>query len=90
MYHHGIMPRTTVNIDAPVLRDLKRRQKRDRKSLGQVVSELLARAMADDRRPRARPEFNWIAKPLGLKVDLLDKDALWAALDAEDKNERLP
>ena len=31
------MPRTTVNIDGPVLRDLKRLQKREGKPLGRRV-----------------------------------------------------
>ena len=39
------MPRTTVDIDASVLRELKRRQERERKTLGQLISELLAKAM---------------------------------------------
>src|SRR5680860_349881 len=35
------MPRTTVNIDAAVLAELKRRQQREGKSLGQLVSATL-------------------------------------------------
>jgi hypothetical protein len=39
------MPRTTVDIDASVLRELKKRQVRERKTLGQLISELLAKAI---------------------------------------------
>ena len=39
------MPRTTIDIDAPILRDLKRRQKQEGKSLGRLVSDLLAQAL---------------------------------------------
>ena len=83
-YHHRIMPRTTVDIDLPLLKELKRLQKREKKSLGRLVSDLLARALADERVRRCEPRtFEWISRPMGLLVDLTDKDALEAAL-AED------
>jgi hypothetical protein len=75
------MARTTVDIDASVLRELKRRQERERKTLGQLISELLAKAMdADDAGMAARP-LNWVTKDLRPRVDLEDKDAVWSALD---------
>ncbi len=76
------MARTTVDIDTPVLADVKRLQKREGKSLGQVVSELLAEALVHrkDRRPAPR-RFEWIARPMGARVDLNDKDAVAAALE---------
>jgi hypothetical protein len=74
------MTRTTLDLDPTILRDLKKRQKREGKSLGQLVSELLAAPLADDR-PRQAPEFRWISKDMGLRIDLEDKDALWRALD---------
>ena len=40
--------RTTLDIDDPVLRELKRRQAREGKSLGRLVSDLLARALEED------------------------------------------
>jgi len=43
------MPRTTIDIDASVLRELKRLQKRAHKSLGQLISELVATALASVR-----------------------------------------
>ena len=75
------VPRTTVDIDASVLRELKRRQEHERKTLGQLISELLAQAMAaEGARTPARP-FSWVTKDLDPRVDLEDKDALWSALD---------
>lgn len=76
------MPRTTIDIDAPILRDLKRLQKRERKSLGRLVSDLLAQALG----PRATlpsldHQFSWISRPMGARVDLADKDAVRAALE---------
>jgi hypothetical protein len=73
--------RTTIDIDAPVLKELKRLQKAEGKSLGKLASELLARALAERRRPKALAEFRWIARPMGAKVDLADKEALYRALD---------
>lgn len=62
-----------------MLRELKRRQQREQKSLGQLASELLAWALATDNEPQ--PALRWTSKPLGLKVDLEDKEALWKILD---------
>ena len=77
------MPRTTVDLDAAVLRDLKRRQKRERKPLGRLISELVAAALARERltKEEAAP-FTWRARPMGARVDLEDKEAVRAALDS--------
>lgn len=76
------MPRTTVDIDAPILKELKRRQAREGQSLGRLISDLLARALAEDRGPRMpKPPFQWIARDMGIRVDLTDKDALYELLD---------
>lgn len=40
------MPRTTLDVDASVLRALKERRRLEHKSLGQLVSEVLAGALA--------------------------------------------
>jgi len=77
--------RTTVDIDTPVLNDLKRLQEREGKSLGRLVSELLAEAIG--RRKAARPAqptpLIWkttAGRPL---VDFADKDELYRVLDAD-------
>lgn len=78
------MSRTTIDIDAPILRELKRLQKRKRKSLGRLVSDLLAHALGP-RGARApdRREFSWISRPMGARVDLADKEAVRAELDRQ-------
>jgi hypothetical protein len=84
-YHHIIMPRTTVDIDGPILRDIKKLQKREGKAFSRIVSDLLAEALGQRRSARPAPaSFRWISQPLGLKVDLRDKDAVWQALDQAD------
>ncbi len=75
------MPRTTLDIDASVLRELRRRQQHEKKTLGELASELLAKALADEGSAQEPAPLTWTSKPLGLKVDLEDKDALWAILD---------
>lgn len=79
------MPRTTLNLDAPILKDLKRLQKRERKPLGRLVSDLLAQALGRvSGRDREDEAFEWISRPLGARVDLGDKEALRALLDREE------
>jgi hypothetical protein len=76
------MPRTTVNIDASVLGQLKRRQHKERKPLSELVNQLLARALAETESPddTARP-LRWTSRAMRARVDVEDKDALLQALD---------
>lgn len=75
------MPRTTLDIDASVLRELKRRQREENKTLGQLVSELLARSLAEDSAAAPLPPLMWPSQDLRPRVDLDDKDAVWRILD---------
>ncbi len=76
------MARTTIDLDPAVLGELKRRGAREGKSMGQVASELLARAVAEDVVAPA-PEFTWKTAALGLPlVDLEDREAVRRALDS--------
>ena len=75
------MARTTIDLDPSVLRELRRRSAREGKSMGQVASELLARAVATSADIPA-PEFAWTSAPLGpALVDLEDKEAVRRILD---------
>jgi plasmid stability protein len=77
------MARTTIDLDPAVLRELRRRGAREGKSMGQVASELLARAVAQSADTPA-PEFHWTSAPLGPSlVDLDDKEAVRRVLDAD-------
>lgn len=77
------MARTTVDIDASVLRELKKRQERERKTLGQLISELLAKAIESEIDAAPSPPLRWVTKDLRPRVDLEDKDAVWSTLDEE-------
>jgi hypothetical protein len=79
----SIIMRTTVDIDDPILREVKAIHQREGRSMGAVVSELLADALARRRSGRERPAFHWTSRPMKALVDLADKDALYAALDRD-------
>lgn len=80
----AIMPRTTLDLDPTVLRELRRRGKRTGKSMGKIASELLARALAESVEKEQEPQpFRWISRDLGKpKVDLEDAEAIRRALDS--------
>jgi hypothetical protein len=74
--------RTTLDIDDPILKDLKRLQRREGKSLGRLASDLLAQALATRRAASPPPPpFQWIAKPMQARVDLADKHAVLDVMD---------
>jgi hypothetical protein len=76
--------RTTIDIDDPILKDVKRLQKREGKSLGRLVSDLLAESLARRRKePRLEKPFTWIHRGMGAKVDLRDKELVHSMIDAE-------
>lgn len=77
------MMRTTLNIDTPLLRELKRRQAVEGKSLGRLVSDLLARALKEDAERTAPDPSSWIAKPMVARVNLADKEEVYRVLDRE-------
>ncbi len=70
-----------MNLDPLVLRELKRRAKAQGKSLGDVISQLLAPELASDGRPRRPPRLRWRTAAMGpTAVDLEDKEAVRRAL----------
>ena len=76
------MPRTTINIDASVLRKIKGLAETRSASLTEVVSELLAAALARLDEPGRPPrKLAWRTAPMRARVDLEDKEAVYAALD---------
>ena len=75
--------RTTLDIDDSILKEVKAIHEREGRSIGAVVSELLAEALARRRLSRARPSFSWTSRPMKSLVDLADKEAVYAALDAD-------
>jgi len=79
--------RTTVDIDDPILKDLKKIQEKEGKSLGRLISDLLAQAIGERKSPKvsAKPA-RWISKAMGARVDLSDREALYAAMEQEPES----
>ena len=74
--------RTTVDIDDPILKDLKRIQAKEGKSLGRLISDLLAQAMGERKSPKASSKpARWISKDMGARIDLSDREAIYAAME---------
>jgi len=77
--------RTTLDIDTPILREVKALHEREGRSMGAIVSELLAEALIRRRSTRAAPSFRWTSRAMKSRVDLSDKEAVYAALDADSR-----
>lgn len=73
------MTRTTLDLDAAVLRELKRRKRSTGQSIGQLASELLAASMREP--ARERPVLRWRSARMGARIDLEDKEAVRRATD---------
>ena len=77
--------RTTIDIDDPILHDLKRLKAQEGKPLGRLVSDLLAQALDARAVARATSSLSaWIAKPMRPRVDLTDKETVQRILDKEE------
>jgi hypothetical protein len=78
--------RTTVDIDEPILKDLKKIQKKEGKSLGRLISDLLAQALGNRKSTKASAKpTHWISKAMGARIDLADREAVYAAMEQEQK-----
>lgn len=78
--------RTTLDIDSPILDELKTLGKKRKKSLGSLVSELLAASLSQLKTidvAQQKKSFNWTSRPMRARLNIEDKDALYATLDKE-------
>ncbi len=76
--------RTTLDLDSSVLAQLKEHQRRQKnKTLGQLASELLAKALAQESEESAIEPLAWTAQPMQARVDLADSDAVQRILDED-------
>ncbi len=75
--------RTTLNLDAPVLQRLKALQRKEKKPLGRLASDLLLEAMASRRNP-VEPSvsaFRWTSRSMEARVDPGDREAVYDLMD---------
>ena len=73
--------RTTLDIATPILQELKSIQKVEGGSLGELVTGLLAEGLQARCADQTDPELDWISRPMGARVDLADKEAVYAIID---------
>jgi hypothetical protein len=79
------MARTTIDIDDPILKEVKAIQKKEGRSMGKIVSQLLAEALAKQKASAKSPGFKWISRPMRCHIDLADKDEVYRILDQDFK-----
>jgi len=79
------MARTTIDIDDPILNEIRAIQKREGRSMGKIVSQLLAEALVKQKSSSKTPGFNWISRPMRSLLDLSDKDEVYRILDQDLK-----
>ena len=80
------MTRTTINLDTPLLEELKELQRKERKPLGVLVSELVAEALTRrSERPSPHRRLRWTTRAMGARLDISDKEALYAILDEKSE-----
>jgi len=77
--------RTTLDIDDPILKEIRVLHEKEGRSMGAVVSELLAEALFRRRSSIARPSFSWTSRDMKALVDIADKEAVYAVLDASSE-----
>lgn len=70
-----------MDLDPAVLDALRRRAKDEGKTIGQLMSELLAPVLKEPTKPSA--DWHWGTDDLGVLIDIDDQDALWKVLDAD-------
>lgn len=75
------MRRTTIDIDPTILRQVKRLADSTGKTMGRVVSELLAIALASQHRSAPVGDLSWTAKRMRARIELEDKEAVEEALE---------
>jgi len=79
------MSRTTINIDDPILREIKDLQKKEGRTIGKIISQLLAEALAQRKTGREAPKLKWVSRPMHARLDLADKEAIYAVLARDEK-----
>ena len=80
-----IMARTTVDIDLPVLKEIKRIQREEGLPMGKVISRLLADALSRHGRKQAKTKFRWVSRRMKPLIDVADKEAVYAVFDRDHR-----
>ncbi len=74
--------RTTIDLEIPILKELKDFSRSRGSSLGKITTQLLTEALAMHKSAKkSPPPFQWISHSMGAKIDFSDKEALYNILD---------
>jgi predicted DNA-binding ribbon-helix-helix protein len=76
--------RTTLDLEKPVLDELKKIKEATQLPWGQIASMLLAEALAQKGTPSASlypTHLNWTGQEMGARIDIADKETLYRELD---------
>lgn len=74
--------RTTLDIEKPILDELRSLAQKRHRPMGNVASELLAEALKETADRAVPPaQFRWTGKQMHARVDLRDRDAVYDAMD---------
>ncbi|HEX4996887.1 MAG TPA: antitoxin [Terriglobia bacterium] len=79
--------RTTLDLDKPVLEGLRALQRKEKRSMSRIASELLADALNARRKAGQTRSVSlpWNSSAMGARVDLLDKESVYRILDERPK-----
>jgi hypothetical protein len=75
--------RTTLDIEKPVLVNLKELARKRRRSMSCMASDLLAEALSRAETSSPSPVFSWNSKNMGARVEVDDKEAIYELLDID-------
>jgi len=79
------MSRTTLDIDRTILEEIRRLHRKERRSMGSIATELLAEAISRRKNSRVCDELAWVSRPMRALIDLNDKEALYEALEKDER-----
>ena len=79
------MPRTTVDIDAPIFREIQALRKKTGLSLGQIISRLLAEVLRSGEPNKKSRAFRWTSRPMQALVEPSDKDTVYGVNEPDKK-----
>jgi hypothetical protein len=79
------MPRTTVDIDLPILKEIKRIQREEGLSMGKLISRLLADALSRRERKPTGTEFQWVSRRMNPHIDVADKETVHTVFDKDSR-----
>lgn len=67
------------------MKELKALQKKEKRSLGQIMAQLLTEALFQKRKTPQVSKLHWVSRSMKSRVDFFDKETLYPLLDERAK-----